>query len=353
MSTNTPHVKNGFRNNLKTILFLSGILLICYLMLFTDILHFSESRRNGAHTIIIMIASLDITILFIIVIVAILGTLKKKFGIYDFFIGEEGTYSLSRLQAVLWALVIIAYQISVIFTLLKGKGTLLYYEASFSESSVWLLGLSLSSYIAVKGIMIDKIAKQPSIKNNRSKNPEWCDVLLTDDKLDFAKLQMLIWTIIAIFAYLSSCYYFLGHLLVDTQQNITCMFRHFYEDYASAKIDNKCPELPFVPYLPWTFVVLMGLSQGAYVGKKLVPTFKEQEAGEQSALDFTDKINQLDIEIAARQRLLNNLKPITPIGIQNMKQLQLSVQDLLNQKASYILELKKNKNQTTPNRYYE
>ena len=344
MSTNIPYLNSGFRNNLKTILFLIALLLICYLLLFTDIFHFSDNRKNGAHTIIIMIASLDITVLFIIVIVAILGTLKKKFGIYDFFIGDEGTYSLSRLQAVLWALVIISFQISVIFALLKGKGTLLYYEASFSESSIWLLGLSLSSYVAVKSIMVNKISKHPSIKDSRSKNPEWCDILITDEKLDFAKLQMLIWTIIAIFAYLSSCYYFLGHLLVDTQQNITCMFRHFYEDYASIKIDNSCPELPFVPYLPWTFVVLMGLSQGAYVGKKLVPTFKEDEAGKQAALLYTDKINRLDIEIAAKQSLLSNLKPITPIGIQNMKQLQLSIQDLLNQKASYTLELNKLKN---------
>lgn len=349
MSINTPPVKNGFVNNFRTILFLSGILLLCCLLLFTNILHFSEESKYGIRTILIMVGSLDITVLFIIIMVAILGTLKKKFGIYDVFIGEEGTYSLSRLQAVGWAIVIISYQMSVIFSLLIGKGTLQYYEASFSESSVWLLGLSLSSYIAVKGIMVDKIVKQPSIKNSKSKNPEWCDVLLTEDKLDFAKLQMLIWTIIAIFAYLSSCYYFLGHLLTDTQPNITCMFRHFYEDYASVKIDTKCPDLPFVPYLPWTFVVLMGLSQGAYVGKKLVPTFKIEEAGAQATLDISDKIKQLDIAIAAQQSLLSNLKPITTMGIQNMKQLQLSIQDLLNEKASYELELGKIKNQTTTN----
>ena len=349
MRANNLSVKSGFKNNLKTILFLVGIFLICYLTLFTEIFHFSINRQNGAHTIIIMIASMDITILFIIIMVALLGTLKKKFGIYDFFIGDEGTYSLSRLQAVLWALVIIAYQISVIITLLIGKGTLLYYEASFSESSIWLLGLSLSSYIVVKRIMVDKIAKKPFIKNDRSKNPEWCDVLLTDNTLDFAKLQMLIWTIIAIFAYLSSCYYFLGHLLVDTQQNITCMFKHFYEDYSSVKIDNTCADLPFVPYLPWTFVVLMGLSQGAYIGKKLVPTFKEDESRQQSSLEYTDKINRLDIEIEAKENLLNNLKPITPIGIQNMKQLQLSIQDLLNQRTSYKQDLKNIRSQTNSN----
>ena len=349
MTKNNPIVKSGFINNLRTILFLSGILLLCCLLLFTNFLHFSNTGKNVAYTVLIMIASLDITILLIIIIVAILGTLKKKFGIYDFFIGEEGTYSLSRLQALLWAIVIISYQLSVIISLLVGQGSLQYYEASFSESSIWLLGLSLSSYIVVRGIMVNKIIKQPSIKNSRSKNPEWCDVLLTDDKLDFAKLQMLIWTIIAIFAYLSSCYYFLGHLLTDTRPNITCMFRHFYEDYALVKIDNKYPDLPFVPFLPWTFVVLMGLSQGAYVGKKLIPTFKEEDAVQQDALSYEDKISRLDIEITTKQNLLSNLKPITTMGIQNMKQLQLLIQDLLNEKAGYELRLNRTKNKTSKN----
>ena len=84
MPANKPSVISGFRNNLKTILFLKGILLIYYLLLFTDVLHFSDNRKNGACTI--MIASLDITILFIIIIVAILGTFKKKLAFMIFFI---------------------------------------------------------------------------------------------------------------------------------------------------------------------------------------------------------------------------------------------------------------------------
>lgn len=322
----------GFKNNKKTIIILSLIVIVCTLFISDKIFQFDERRINGAHTILLLIGSLAATPLFIILIVSFLGTLKKKFGIYDFFIGDEGTYSLSRLQAVLWAIVIISYQISVIGAILVNKNaTLFNYQASFSESSVWLLSLSLSSYIMVKGIMVDKISKNPMIKNRRSKNPQWCDILIGDNGLDFAKCQMLIWTVIAIFAYLVSCYYFINHLLIDTPEKINEMFKHFYEDYSSSEIAKK-PELPFVPYLPWTFVVLMGISQGAYVGKKLVPTFKIDEAKEGASAGAKDNIARIDIEIATKQAILNNMKPITTVGILNRQQLQLEMQDLLSQR---------------------
>lgn len=345
--SNMPAFKaiNGIKNNFKTILVLVVILLVCSLGTYTTIFHPSVARHLGQQTIFIIIGSLALTLLLIIIMVGILGTLKKRFGIYDFFIGDEGTYSLSRLQAVLWAVVIISYQIAVIVSLLTGaQKSLILYQAAFSESSIWLLSLSLTSYIAVKGIMINKIAQKPSIKNSRSKNPQWGDILIGDNGLDFAKCQMLIWTTIAIFAYLNNCYQFIWHLLAGDTNFITHMFKHFYEDYGSTVLDKDANTYPYIPYLPWTFVVLMGMSQGAYVGKKLVPTFKIDEAQAQSALDIKNKMTNIDIEIAAKQSLFSNLKPISSVGIENMRQLQLNIQDLLNQKAAYQMQLTQLKN---------
>lgn len=333
--------KNGFKNNSKTITILSVVLLLCFLFILTDVLPFPINRKTSANAIFILISSLTFTSLFIIFIVSVFGTLKKEFGIYNFFIGDEGTYSLSRLQAVLWAVVIISYQISVIIALLlnsKANG-LFYYEASFSESSVWLLGLSLSSYIAVKGITVEKIVKKPELKNSRRSNPEWCDILIGANGLDFARCQMLIWTLIALFAYLSKCYGFIYQLNIAESEGISKLFNHFYEDYSANT--SRDSSFAFVPYLPWTFIVLMGMSQGAYIGKKLVPSFKIEEAEEASRLGINNNISNLDIEISAKQSILSNMKPTTEIGILNRKQLQLEIQELLTQRDKQQAALNK------------
>jgi len=320
---------SGFRNNFKTIIFLFAILGLCSLFIFTNIFHIEETRKSSAITIGVLIASLTLTALFIIFIVSIFGTLKEKFGIYDFFIGDEGTYSLSRLQAVVWALVIISYQVSVMFSLLLNSHAhgLFYYEASFSESSIWLLGLSLGSCIAVKGIMTNKIISSPGIKNRKSGNPQWRDILMGENGLDFSKCQMLIWTIIALFAYLSKCYDFTYQLHLAQPDGITKLFNHFYEDYSADK--NKADySFPFVPYLPWTFVVLMGLSQGTYVGKKLVPTFKVQEAvtSRKSQLDTLKKF--YEDQISLNNQLLNSANPSSPAGIQQINKIRQEQFDL-------------------------
>ena len=288
-----------------------------------------------------LISSLILTVLFFVLITWIFGTLKRRHWIFDFIIGDEGTYSLSRLQAVLWVVVIIGYQISVIIVLLLNHNgeTFYYYQPVFSESSIWLLGLSLSSCIAVKGITVDKISKYPSLYNSKGANPQWSDLLQGENGLDFSKCQMLVWTIIAIFAYYSKCYYYINHLLVDDPTKIVQIFNHTYEEYSN-KIDLNS-SLPYVPYLPWTFVVLMGLSQGAYVGKKLVPTFKIDDAKQQLSSDYNNKISKINIDIQAKQALSNNVKPISTIGIQNMRQIQLSIQDLNSKKAEYQTQLTK------------
>jgi hypothetical protein len=123
--------------------------------------------------------------------------------------------------------------------------------------------------------------------------------------LDFSRCQMLIWTFIGLGIFSVNLYYFLECLKVADNPTIVALFENHYEEYSEA---NKAEsilfngeKLPFLPYLPWTFVVLMGLSQGSYVGKKLVPAFKLDDVKEIREKDLEANKKQLEIK---RNRLI-------------------------------------------------
>ena len=231
---------------------------------------------NCTSPVVIFFFSFLVIVTFICVIIPAIFQVKYRYGIRDIFIGDEGGYSLSRLQAVLWAIVIISYQLSVIVALLMNKNfknPLQFYQITFSEETLWLLGLSLGSYISVKGITIDQINKNPS--RLKSKRPKFSDIIVGDNGLDFSRIQMLIWTIIAVFIFISNVELYLSKI-VDTkkQEDLIGLFYNHIDQFTQDQPSTAKPDNPPLPYLPWSFIVLMGLSQGAYVGKKLIPTFK-------------------------------------------------------------------------------
>ena len=199
------------------------------------------------------------TTLFLFFLIVILCNAAKIFnGFSDFIIGDEGGYSLSRLQAVSWAVIIISYQVSIII-LLALKNDIANLELKFSDEAMWLLGLSLSSYITVKGITVSKISKDPALY--KRKTPKLRDLITGDNGLDFSKFQMLIWTIMGLFVFETNVFEYLGNI-------------------------SAAP-----PTIDPSFIVLMGLSTGAYVGKKLVPTSKldDIKVEKQSELDELQK----------------------------------------------------------------
>lgn len=83
----------------------------------------------------------------------------------------------------------------------NGERTYLYYyELEFSESALWLLGLSLASYISVKGISVDKNQKRPVRKIKQFyRSPQPIDIINRENGLDFIKCQMAVWTLVAVF----------------------------------------------------------------------------------------------------------------------------------------------------------
>ncbi|PSR55884.1 hypothetical protein AHMF7605_21460 [Adhaeribacter arboris] len=204
--------------------------------------------------------------------------LVRKRGFLDFFVGDDGRYSMVRLQVVAWAYIIISYQVAVLIALkINYKAGLMDFKPVFTEEVLWLLGLSLASYVSIKGITA---AKSEGNSIQRA-TPKLADFITADNGLDFSKFQMFIWTLIAIITFLAQGTPF---IVAARNYNDRTLINRLFE----VPDNNKDkPPVP-LPSLPWSFVVLMGLSQGAFVGKRLVPTFKISEAKDKRKLEIEE-----------------------------------------------------------------
>lgn len=199
-----------------------------------------------SYILIFQLAGILITALFFLLLKTILA---PKYSFSDFIKGVNQGYSLSKFQAVLWAVVIISFQVSTI-VLCVYEGKIFHYKLLFPQDILWLLGLSLTSYITVKGIMESKPLNTVSTRNT----PHRSDLITNGNELDFSKFQMLIWTVIAVLAYEVACYDYLG-LFYKTGNTFESL------------LSEECK---YLPTIDTSFVVLMGLSHGAYLGKKLI-----------------------------------------------------------------------------------
>jgi hypothetical protein len=284
-----------------------------------------------------------------------LSKIRANHSVSDFIIGDDGGYSLSRLQMVIWAITIISYQLSVLLTLLLLKDPsgdrsyLFYYELDFSESALWLLGLSLMSYVSVKGITMEQTKRKPLVfKKKEFKRPEPIDIISGPNGLDFSKCQMALWTLMAIFIFNSRVYEFNKAIYRQGRSHnsgeIVKTFSRHYEEYSENEREKLYdPTKPFVPYLPWAFIVLMGLSQGAYVGKKLVPTHKVDSVKE----GLKDKIASLmdglliKKDLFSQQLALTKGQTLSPGDQQNLLVRQAEIKAMETDLARLNLELEK------------
>lgn len=272
--------------------------------------YYLNKPQNGNGNVLqglsLLTLSSSITGLLFILIISIFGFTNFKKSFFNFLIGDSGTYSLSRLQAVLWAMVIISSQISIMLSLTfnSTRNFFSYYEPIFSESAIWLLGLTLSSYVAVKGITVSKQTQDSNLVNKIAV-PKWKDILMGDNGIDFSKCQMLIWTLLALLVFESKCYEFNAGLINQKSSGeIIKLFQQIYNEHK--KPDSSIPDLPYIPYLPWSFVVLMGLSQGAYIGKKLIPSFKLDDVKAIKQADLQEESAQLTTKKELLSKMLAN-----------------------------------------------
>jgi hypothetical protein len=163
--------------------------------------------------------------------------------------GADGRPSTSKLQFWMWTVVALFAYVA-------------YYSArvnyghtepigSLPQSLLIAMGLSVVTVTAAKGITMSNLQNGSLVKPPATPETSGAGQILKDDSgaLDLSKIQMLAWTVIAIGVYLIN--------LVKAVEGVGAL---------------KPGDTVTLPDIDAALMVLMGLGQGAYLGKKLVTT---------------------------------------------------------------------------------
>lgn len=156
--------------------------------------------------------------------------------------GADGRPSTSKLQWFLWTVVVISsYTAICTARICNGDFGVV---SNIPQNLLIAMGLSVTTLTAAKCITVSYVANRQIIKTDADpKDAGFAPLLQDDDGFpDLSKIQMIAWTLIAIVVYL---------------------LRVWYE------IQTANPQLPDIDAV---LMVLMGLGQGAYLGKKLTAT---------------------------------------------------------------------------------
>lgn len=189
------------------------------------------------------------------------------------FIGFDNRYSNSKVQMVIWTFLVVFSYLTIYAE--RALATLLT-NLSFSslidipENLGIVMGISAGSFVGAKAITSAK-ASAGVIANERGNNPSLTDLITNNSKtIDLGDAQMFIWTLIAMGIYLV---------------NVLRMW--WFLD----------PSVEFsLPNVDSTLLILTGVSQAAYVGKKLVtrdekPTIKSVDPAAGAKANDTIIIN--------------------------------------------------------------
>jgi hypothetical protein len=187
--------------------------------------------------------SLGLIFAFIVLIHKCIRLLDPKMGFLDIFRDERWFPSLALTQFLIWT-VIISFSYILVSILRIHEGIIAYPE-NFPINLLLLMGISIAVPVA-SGKMSPLIyGKKNKAKPEPDKLEPFWKMLLEDGKPTLAKLQMSLWTLIGVLVYL----FILGSTLRLAMTDITKLT---------------------IPDIDITLVFLMGLSQGAYLGGKLV-----------------------------------------------------------------------------------
>ena len=156
--------------------------------------------------------------------------------------GENG-YSLSKLQLLVWTLAAAVSYLLYLGELLRRGSTEL--AISASPNLLLLVGLSAGSYVTAGGIRAYQDQKGVLVRRPDGAQRRW-RTLISDNlgNPDLSKIQLLVWTVVALTAYLAG--------VIQGLPELTAAGRH------------KLPEVSDM------LVALMGVSQATYISKKAV-----------------------------------------------------------------------------------
>ncbi len=173
---------------------------------------------------------------------------RYRGGFWD--IIREGDYfpSLGRFQFMMWTIVISFAFLSIYLIRVDG-GFATFNKDILPTNLLELMGISV--FVPVIGNVVSRykhakaLLQEMPLKNNV---PPFSTMLLEGNKPTLARYQMFLWTMIGVALY----------LLI------------FFSNISQTLANNGSPQNLTIPDIDSMLVVLMGLSQGGYLGSKLV-----------------------------------------------------------------------------------
>lgn len=182
------------------------------------------------------------------VIWLIVGVLTRSFRIWRVARGTDGKFSTSILQQFVWTAAVV-YSYSAVFVA-RAHVDRLEPISEIPPNVLLALGFSVGTAVLARGITTDHIESGKEVKASIGGLGQGASSIVEDDagRLDLAKLQLLAWTLIAVAAYVLATIAAVGATLAV----------------------EAASDLPALPDIDPTLMVLTGIGQGAYLGRKLV-----------------------------------------------------------------------------------
>jgi len=195
---------------------------------------------------------------FVVVVVLVAASIPVTLAVARRLVMGHNGYSLSKLQIVLWTTAIAVSYLLCLWKLQRDPDASL--AIAIPSNLLLLMGFSGGSYLAAYGVRAYQEQRyrgeeQKRVRTARleSHHANWTDIVSDyAGGLDISKVQMLVWTVVALSAYV-------------------IQFAHDYPQLGTM--------LPALPDVGDALVALMGVSQAAYIGRKAIPERKPDEDG--------------------------------------------------------------------------
>lgn len=189
--------------------------------------------------------SLVIGLVAIFVIWLIYGKIAQDYWLKKLVEGADRRASSSKLQWTLWTIVILFTFITIYIA--RGMNGVWDPVQEIPQNALIAMGFSITTMAAAKAITTEGVASGQITKPPKTNGSFLGDIIKDESgHPDLSKVQMMSWTLIAIVTYIL---YLVN--IVSTETGVI-------------------EEVLKFPDIPAALMVLMGLGQGAYIGKKLV-----------------------------------------------------------------------------------
>lgn len=202
-------------------------------------LYVATSQVNG----VIRLVTLVVTGLIFYIVTFIITIIIGK-NLNDIFVGKDKRLSNSKSQMAIWFFVLIVGYISLNVLRATNGGLGFVGGIDIPQNLLLLSGLSVLTYGGAKVITQSQVNSKPGSKENADGKAGLKDFVTDDDgNTDFGDFQMSFITLLAVVVYLLQLFNFLGTL--------------------------ELHRLVTLPDVDTTILSIFGLSQGAYLTKKV------------------------------------------------------------------------------------